>query len=250
MANGQPLFDQVNLVARDLDATLTCYRRLGLDLDDARVWRTASGAHHAEVRMPNGVALELDSEAMARHYDAGRRAAGASGQRAVIGFKLSTREAVDARYAADGGRLRRPATALRRLLGGALCDCRGPRRHARRPDEPGRPDAPRRAAAALTQRRRAAVVRMVALARVCRARHKLAVWGRASDGAARPRLCWRRRGSPAAARTVAAPRRHAWRCWARFQPSWRPSWRRRRWRRRWSSKGAPSAPGASARCRW
>jgi len=100
MANGQPLFDQVNLVARDLDATLTFYRRLGVDLDDARVWRTASGAHHAEVRMPSGVSLELDSEAMAHHYDAGRRAAGAAGQRAVIGFKLSTREAVDARYAA------------------------------------------------------------------------------------------------------------------------------------------------------
>lgn len=97
--NTAPVFDQVNLVARDLDATLAFYRRLGVDVPEARVWRTASGAHHAEVAMPNGVTLEFDSVALARHYNRGWRPP-AGGSHGVIGFKLASRQAVDDTYAA------------------------------------------------------------------------------------------------------------------------------------------------------
>jgi catechol 2,3-dioxygenase-like lactoylglutathione lyase family enzyme len=59
MSDVQPVLDQINLVVRDMDATLTFYRRLGLDIPDRAVWRTDSGAHHVTVTMPNGVDLEF-----------------------------------------------------------------------------------------------------------------------------------------------------------------------------------------------
>lgn len=89
-----PVFDQINLIARDLDLTLAFYRRLGLDIPDA--WSTASGAHHAEVRMPSGVCLEFDSVEFSRHWNAGARVPTGDGCRVVLGFTVASREAVDA----------------------------------------------------------------------------------------------------------------------------------------------------------
>lgn len=97
MANAAPVLKGLNLVVKDMDATLAFYRRLGLDIPDAGVWRTASGAHHVEVSMSNGLDLDFDSTELARSYNAGWKPDG--GARSVIGFSLPTREAVDERYA-------------------------------------------------------------------------------------------------------------------------------------------------------
>ena len=99
MTDSQPILDQLNLVVRDMEASLAFYQRLGLHIPDTSVWRTAGGAHHAEVAMPNGLHLELDSTALARRYNAGWQEPAAGTGRAVIGFKLSSRAAVDERYA-------------------------------------------------------------------------------------------------------------------------------------------------------
>jgi catechol 2,3-dioxygenase-like lactoylglutathione lyase family enzyme len=98
MTDAPLVLDQLNLVVRDMEATLAFYRRLGLHIPDSAVWRTASGAHHVEVAMPNGVQLDFDSVALAKRYNAGWREP-AGGSRSVIGFALPSRDAVDARYA-------------------------------------------------------------------------------------------------------------------------------------------------------
>jgi len=100
MSAAHPVFDQLNLVARNMEATLAFYRQLGLQIPDSAIWRTASGPHHVTVEMPNGVELEFDSIELAKIYNAGWRPPEAGGSRSVIGFKLPSREAVDARYAA------------------------------------------------------------------------------------------------------------------------------------------------------
>lgn len=99
MAQAQPMLNQLNLVVRDMDATLAFYRRVGLEIPDASVWRTSSGAHHCEVTMPNGMSLEFDSVALAQHYNAGWQKPEGRGSRGVVGFSLPSREAVDERYA-------------------------------------------------------------------------------------------------------------------------------------------------------
>jgi catechol 2,3-dioxygenase-like lactoylglutathione lyase family enzyme len=100
MTDAPLVLDQLNLVVRDMEATLALYRRLGLHIPESAVWRTATGAHHVEVAMPNGVQLDFDSVALAKRYNDGwREPAAAGGGRSVIGFALPSRDAVDARYA-------------------------------------------------------------------------------------------------------------------------------------------------------
>ena len=99
MTNQQPLLDLLDLVVRDMDATLAFYRRLGLEIPERAVWRTASGAHHVDLDLPNGFHLHFDSIALAKSFNRGWPEQAGAGTRTIIGFSLSSREAVDDRYA-------------------------------------------------------------------------------------------------------------------------------------------------------
>jgi catechol 2,3-dioxygenase-like lactoylglutathione lyase family enzyme len=81
-----PVFDQLNLVARDMDATLAFYRRLGLEIPGtAPEW----AQHHRNAKTNEGIDLDFDSQTFARQWDAGWK----SGP--VIGFRVSSRDEVD-----------------------------------------------------------------------------------------------------------------------------------------------------------
>jgi catechol 2,3-dioxygenase-like lactoylglutathione lyase family enzyme len=41
-----PKFDQLNIVSGDLEASIAFYRRLGAEIPEESVWRTATGIHH------------------------------------------------------------------------------------------------------------------------------------------------------------------------------------------------------------
>ena len=95
MSDVKPVLNQLNIIAKDFDATVKFYRRLGVNVPDSV--NSPDGVQHAEVPMPNGMSLELDNSALARIYNAAwRRAEGSS--RALIGFSLPTREAVNRCY--------------------------------------------------------------------------------------------------------------------------------------------------------
>ena len=89
------VFDQLNLVARDVDATVAFFRAAGVAIPDGEIWRTASGAHHVEIEMPGGASLGIDSEALAKHYDRGYRATEEVSGRVVINLRVDSRQAVD-----------------------------------------------------------------------------------------------------------------------------------------------------------
>ena len=93
-----PVLEGINLVCRDMEASLAFYQRLGLEIPESAIWRTDTGAHHVTIRMPNGADLELDSHALARVYNQGFEPGPAGGQ-ALLGFSLPTRDAVDETYA-------------------------------------------------------------------------------------------------------------------------------------------------------
>jgi catechol 2,3-dioxygenase-like lactoylglutathione lyase family enzyme len=95
MADAAPVLGQLNVVARDFDATIAFYRRLGVPLAEHG---PAGGVRHAEATLANGFVLELDDLNLARTYNAAWRRPGGS-SRALIGFSVGTRRAVDARYA-------------------------------------------------------------------------------------------------------------------------------------------------------
>jgi catechol 2,3-dioxygenase-like lactoylglutathione lyase family enzyme len=84
-----PVFNQLNLVVRDLEATLAFYRMLGLAVE-------AAPGGHASVKLPNGVAVEFDTTEFVGLWDSGWT--GATGGSTVLGFGVGSRAAVDELY--------------------------------------------------------------------------------------------------------------------------------------------------------
>jgi catechol 2,3-dioxygenase-like lactoylglutathione lyase family enzyme len=87
----KPLLNQLNLVVRDMEASVAFYRRLGLEID------VAPDAQHASARTPTGVSLELDAEGFVSIWDSGWK--GGTGGSSLLGFGVDSREAVDDLYA-------------------------------------------------------------------------------------------------------------------------------------------------------
>jgi uncharacterized glyoxalase superfamily protein PhnB len=95
-AMAEAIFDQINLIVRNMDATLAFYRRLGVDIPETAVWKTPSGIHHVSLKSSGEFDFAFDSRPLAKQYNHGFAA---ERGRVLIGFRLPTREAVDAVYA-------------------------------------------------------------------------------------------------------------------------------------------------------
>jgi uncharacterized glyoxalase superfamily protein PhnB len=95
MADTKLVLNLIDVVAKDFDKTLAFYRALGVPLADG----PAGEIRHAEFDFANGCTLHLDNEPLAKAFNQGWRKSG-QGSRAILGFKLDSREAVDERYAA------------------------------------------------------------------------------------------------------------------------------------------------------
>ena len=84
------LLNQINLIVRDMDASVAFYRCLGLTFD------AEPGATHVEIYFPNKMSIELDSVKSVEKWNTGWR--GPTGPGNVIGFALESRERVDDTY--------------------------------------------------------------------------------------------------------------------------------------------------------
>ncbi len=87
--------NQLDLVVRDMEASIAFYRALGVEIPETAIWRTKTGAHHVDLTMPGGFTLHFDSAALAKEYDRGWREPTGSGTRNVVGFRVASREDVD-----------------------------------------------------------------------------------------------------------------------------------------------------------
>ena len=87
MTESVPAFNQLNLVVRDMQATLEFYRRLGVPIpEDAK-------GPHVNAELPSGVSLEFDETSFVPQWDSSWR--GATGGSTILGFALPSREGVD-----------------------------------------------------------------------------------------------------------------------------------------------------------
>src|SRR6476469_9867215 len=58
MTDDRPVLDQVNVVTRDMDASVAFYRRLGVEIADTEPqWER----QHRSAVLPEGVALDIDA---------------------------------------------------------------------------------------------------------------------------------------------------------------------------------------------
>ena len=94
MTYERPVLKGINLIVKDMDATVAFYRRLGLDIPDTDpAWQ----AHHRTAAMPDGLNLDFDSYEFAQKWNHGCGSGGTGGAY-VVGFRLGSREAVDELY--------------------------------------------------------------------------------------------------------------------------------------------------------
>jgi uncharacterized glyoxalase superfamily protein PhnB len=91
----EPDLSLIDLVVRDMDATIGFYRAVGVNIPEQAIWRTASGIHHVDITMPGGLTLHFDSGALAKVYDRGWREPTGTGTRNVLTFKVDSRDGVD-----------------------------------------------------------------------------------------------------------------------------------------------------------
>jgi catechol 2,3-dioxygenase-like lactoylglutathione lyase family enzyme len=108
-----PRFNQVNIIARDWEASLAFYRLLGLDVASGE-WPPGSGALHASAATSvDSTTVEFDNPPMLRMYAGPPHAEVIS---VVLGFAFTSAAAVDlacARVAGAGHRvLREPYDAF------------------------------------------------------------------------------------------------------------------------------------------
>ena len=101
MDRTRPTLNQLNIVSGNVDASIAFYRKLGVDIPDPRIWRTATGAHHVsaiEGDSPDAATLDLDSAAFAQIWNKGWAGRKDLAGRVVVGFSVSAREEVDRLY--------------------------------------------------------------------------------------------------------------------------------------------------------
>jgi uncharacterized glyoxalase superfamily protein PhnB len=102
MNRDRPEFDQINIVSGDPEASITFYRRLGVEITDDGIWRTSTGIHHVNASchaVDSTAQLDIDSVAFARLWNRGWQGLKELRGRVVVGFKLASRTAVDTVYA-------------------------------------------------------------------------------------------------------------------------------------------------------
>lgn len=98
MTTSRPKLDQLNIVSRDPEASMAFYRRLGMDIPEQRVWRTASGTHHITGQQ-DALDFDIDSTTFAQIWNSGWKGRSDLAGRVVVGFSVESREAVDMLYA-------------------------------------------------------------------------------------------------------------------------------------------------------
>ena len=97
MDRTRPTLNQLNIVSSNPEASIAFYRRLGLDIPDRQVWRTATGVHHVSAE-DAGIDFDLDSTAFAQLWNSGWRGRKDLAGRVVVGLHVATREEVDRLY--------------------------------------------------------------------------------------------------------------------------------------------------------
>ncbi len=83
----------IELVVSDMAATLTFYRRLGLDIP-----RSADEEPHVDIELPGGLRLAWDTEETIRSFDPGWSPPTGGGHRAALAFACESPAEVDAAW--------------------------------------------------------------------------------------------------------------------------------------------------------
>jgi len=73
MAAARPVLNQIDIIARDFDASVAFYRTLGVEVPPGALSAIPAGVRHADIELENGFTLHIDNLELARLYHAAWR---------------------------------------------------------------------------------------------------------------------------------------------------------------------------------
>ena len=95
MSKNTPALNQINIIARDMRASIEFYRRLGVDMTDAS---GADEPFHINGEAANGFSVDLDTPDFAQVWNTGWAGRNDLAGRVVVNFGVATRAEVDKLY--------------------------------------------------------------------------------------------------------------------------------------------------------
>ena len=95
MSNETLALNQINIVVRDMRASIDFYRRLGVDMEEPT---GESEPFHVNGESVDGVQIDLDTPDFAQVWNAGWAGRSDLAGRVVVGFEVATRADVDRLY--------------------------------------------------------------------------------------------------------------------------------------------------------
>jgi catechol 2,3-dioxygenase-like lactoylglutathione lyase family enzyme len=91
MTTPKARFGGIDVVARDMAASIAFYRELGLEIADDKLYSEDGVPHHFDTHVDGAGGFDLDSEAMTNRFDPGW-----SGGGVIVSFRTESRDDVDA----------------------------------------------------------------------------------------------------------------------------------------------------------
>jgi catechol 2,3-dioxygenase-like lactoylglutathione lyase family enzyme len=85
-------FGGIDVITKDMQASLAFYRELGLAIPDDKVYANDGVAHHVDLQFEGELGFDIDSEALTSGYDSGW----VTGSGVVVSFRTDSRGDVDA----------------------------------------------------------------------------------------------------------------------------------------------------------
>ncbi len=93
MTHPRARFGGIDIISKDMPASVEFYRALGLDIPAEKVYLRDGAPHHVDLHLDGGVGVDIDTDTLTTEFDPGWSAGRTA---VVVTFRTDTREDVDA----------------------------------------------------------------------------------------------------------------------------------------------------------
>lgn len=92
-------FGGIDVVCKDMNASLAFYRALGMEIPDDKVWSNDDGPQHVDLHLDGDVGFDIDTEALTVGYSPKWADSAAKGASLMLSFRVEASDDVDALHA-------------------------------------------------------------------------------------------------------------------------------------------------------
>jgi catechol 2,3-dioxygenase-like lactoylglutathione lyase family enzyme len=89
-------FGGIDVVCKDMNASLAFYRAMGMEIPDDKVWSDDNGPQHVDLKLEGDVGFDIDTESLTIGYSPKWAESAAKGAALMLSFRVDANEDVDA----------------------------------------------------------------------------------------------------------------------------------------------------------